>query len=214
MATAPSTILAHFAESLLRAGQDRIAYRFDRRREDVLRRSGLLTYPDGTYSLTEDAMESAVSWWRTIVKTETRGNPARMLELQSLVEQGESWLSAYRVPDIQKLRFGDLAYLQYKTLWVLVTDWANSHWLDLPSTTKKEKEVWTILAKKGYVTSTVIGNTEAIVPTAKGKGLVATLGSPSLKTAARVVERYAAVITQRELHEPQPEDPDPHRRKA
>lgn len=168
--------LEDFAEELLLSGKDRMPYRFDRRQRGKLYRGGLLTYPDGTFSLSESAIEEAIKSWRLAAK-DAYGSPERRSELGRLVDEGTAWLARYRDPAAQRVRFADLSYQQYCVLWKLVTR-ASWEVFDMKSTSKREMALWDGLARRGYLTREERGTAVRFDPTSQATALVTRVGNP------------------------------------
>jgi hypothetical protein len=167
--------LVDFAERLLDARAHRIPFRFDGRLVKALRRRGLQVYPDGTYSLSVDAMLRAVLTWEGVARVGDIKEDRR-LELEHWAEIGRSFIARHQAPTPKT--FGDnLATSRYTALWRLVVG-GREEVFHGPEMTIQDKALWAALEKRNYVTVDRRGDTVFVRPTPAGDHLVTTIGNP------------------------------------
>jgi hypothetical protein len=169
-----SSVLIEFAQELLLHGKDRMPYRFDRRSEERLLRSGLLRYPDGTYSVSDALMERAIDWWGLVAKDPSIQADGRA-KMNRLIALAKRWQEPK--PIAADMRFGKLTHAQYTALWDLALRRDRPVWLHEPDMSQKSRAIWKALEKHGYVTLKLNNQTLTIEPTPEGDRLVSEIGS-------------------------------------
>lgn len=198
----PTYVLSELAEKLLTQGKDRLPHRFDKRTLGKLARYGLLTYPDGTFSLSNGAMDEAVSWWRHLLVDKHLTDPTVRARFEDLIKRGQRWQEPPE--QIAEMRFADLTHQQYAQLWEFVVRSESPAYRDDPTMTKAARGLYTALIKRGYLTGELKGQTLVLTVTPKGKALVLELGSPN-PNHRQATESYdyrmvAASISRERLH--------------
>jgi len=169
--------MQELAEQLLLQGKDRLPWKFDGRHLRGLgRRSGLLRYPDGTFSVSGGVMEDAIRSWSILSKDTHLSEPVRAKFL-NLIQRGKRWQEP--APVIPGMKFGDLTADQYAALWELVIRGEHPMWKHEPHMSQRERTLWNQLQKRGHVTAEVKGETMHLTPTPKANQLVLELGSPN-----------------------------------
>lgn len=171
--------IENLAEDILASGSDRVPSLKDRRSLRRLERKGLLVYPDGSYSVTVDAMRDALSWFRTVLAECETSKTSKLDYWRGIVAKAETFITAHE--SRPEGPFGPLKTDAYLTLWEATVSPNGALVAECVGTKKFRSK----LIKDGMFELTTIKGEPAadgvmVRPTEAGKALVSSIGNPYL----------------------------------